>query len=252
MWKLLCILLAGAMAGGCATANEMASIAGLASAGLFRDAKQVGRLEQSLTDGQIATLLDADVRAKLPASIAVARLESRCRGYQPHLATIDAEEHRGWEEQLAGQSLIRGVRPISRLALGSDSLSMHSLRRAAARQQCELLLVYLQGDAQLDNLNDAAVLYWTFVGLWLVPGNVIEHKTVMQAALVDCRTGMILGTATGDNHLKRICPAALKRITEERLAREAPGKALADLQAGCKRMLGDVVQTAVAARPRAG
>ena len=253
MQRMICVLLVtAAMLGGCATHEAMAPLAGLAGLGLFRDARQAGRLERSLTDGQIATLLDADVRAKLPAAIAIARLQSHCGGYQPYLATIDAKEMQAWEKCLEGQSLITGVHPISRLALGSDRVSMRALRQAAARQQCELLLVYLQADAQLDNFNEAAALYWSFVGLWLVPGNVIEHKTVMQAALVDCRTGVILGTATGDNHLKRICPAALKQIAEDGLARRAPEKALADLQTGCKRLLKNVVETAAADRARGG
>ncbi len=253
MSKVVCGLVAlSAALGGCATHHVMAPIAGLAEAGLVGDRRQASRLESALTDGQIATLLDADVRAKLPTGIAVARLKSRCEGYQPELGTISAEEMAGWEKALAGQSFITGVQPLSRLALEHQGVSMHSLRTAAARQQCELLLVYLQSDATLDNFNDAAALYWTLVGLWLVPGNVIEHRTVAQGVLVDCRTGMILGAATGDDHRKRIIPAALKQIAEDQLARQTPAKAVADLQAGCKRLLKNVVETALARGPGAG
>ncbi len=253
MRVLMCALLAAAwMLGGCASHYALAPIAGLGSAGLINDPKQAGRLEKALTDGDIATLLDADIQAKLPTAVAIARLESRCSGYQPHLATIDAEELEAWEKCFDGQSLIRGVHPVSHLALGQESLNIHNLRKAAARMNCELLLVYLQGDSKVDNLNDAAALYWTFVGLWLVPGNVIEQRTVMQALLLDCRTGAILGTATGDSHHKRICPAAMTQISKDKLARQVPGEALADLQTGCKRLLANVVETALAASQTAG
>ena len=117
---------------------------------------------------------------------------------------------------------------------------------------CELLLVYLQSDSTVDNFNEAAALYWTFVGLWLVPGNVVEQKTVAQALLVDCRTGAILGTATGGCHLKRICPAALKQIQKDKLAQRTPRKALTNLQTDCKRLLKNVVDAAVAASTASG
>ena len=122
---------------------------------------------------------------------------------------------------------------------------LRSLRVAAAKMRCELLLVYVQGDSEVDNYNDLAALYWTFVGLWLVPGNDLEHRTVMQALVVDCRTGAILGTATGDTHLKRIAPVALSRIPKDQMAAEAPRQTLADLQAACKRLLAEIVQRAV-------
>ena len=50
---------------------------------------------------------------------------------------------------------------------------LHALRVAAARLHCELLLVYMQADTQADHFNDASVLYWSIVGLWLAPGNTV-------------------------------------------------------------------------------
>ncbi|MHC4789552.1 MAG: hypothetical protein ACYS8K_10175, partial [Planctomycetota bacterium] len=86
------------------------------------------------------------------------------------------------------------------------------------------------------------------IGLWTVPGNVLEHKTVMQAILVDSRTGVILGTATGDAHLKRRYPAAFEDQRRADLQAEAPAAALADLQTGVRRLTKQVVETAVATR----
>ncbi len=242
------VLLAAGTLGGCATCHELAAPMTLAGSGLINDPAQVSRLEKAMTDEDIADLLDVDVRAKLPTAVAIARLASACSGYQPALATIDAEELTGWEKAVAGREHVRGVHPVTPLSHGGGTPSLHSLRVAAAKLNCELLLVYLQSDRAVDNFNEAAVLYWTVLGLWLVPGSVCEHRTVMQAVLLDCRTGMILGTATGDCHLKKAYPAAFQDVQEGRLSRKAPAEALADLQKGFERLLARTVQAALAKR----
>jgi rhombotail lipoprotein len=96
----------------------------------------------------------------------------------------------------------------------------------------------------VDNFNDAAVLYWTLIGIWLVPGNVFEHRTVVQGILLDTRTGAILGTATGDAHLKRLTPLAFVSIQRDKLSREAPAQAMDDFQKAGKTLLEDVARTA--------
>jgi len=238
-----------AAVGGCASHHAMVEpVADLLRAGVASDPEQAEQLEKAMTDPDIANLLDARVRAKLPTSVAFAKLKSYCSGHQPYLATIDAEEIQAWEKALAGQAMVRGARPVSPLAHTAERPTIHSLRVAAARMQCELLLVYLQSDSTVDNYNDAAVLYWTLLGLWTVPGNVMEHKTVMQAALVDCRTGAILGTATGDSHMKRTYPAAFAKQRRAALEADVPAAAMADLQTGCRRLMKQVVETAMASR----
>ncbi len=241
------------LAGGCATHRALAApLVAMERSGLINDPRQVSRLEKAMTDGDIARLLDVDVRAKLPTALAVAKLDSRCSGYQPYLERIGADELAAWEKIVSAQPHVRGVQPISNLAMSdsmrAERMTLHSLRVAAARLHCELLLVYMQADSSVDNFNDAAALYWTFVGLWVAPGNVVEHRTVMQAVLVDCRTGAILGTATGDARDKRTTPAAYVRIQQDKLAAQVPGDALADLQTGVDRLLTAVVARAVARR----
>ncbi len=241
------LLIAISSLGGCASHYKlMVPVADIARSGLINDPKQVSRLEKAMTDGEIADLLDVNVRAKLPTGVAVAKLKSRCSGYQPFLATISAEELQGWEKPIGSQAHISGVCPISSLAMSEGKVTLRSLRAAAARMNCELLMVYLQADSSVNNFNDAAVLYWTVIGLWTVPGDVVEHRTVMQAILVDCRTGMILGTATGDAHEKRQCPSAFADNRKNELADKVPVKALADLQKGVGKLLKRVVETAVA------
>jgi|GEM_PF-1953307 len=246
---MMLLLLLTAAAGGCTSHFALVDPkVSWARSGLVEDEEQLSQLEKSMTDEDIAKLLEVDVRAKLPTSIAVAKLDDHCGYYQPRLARIDGAELQQWEQIAAKHEAIRGVQPISNLAFGDSleepKLTLHSLRVAAARMGCELLLVYMQGDSTVDNFNDAAPLYWSIVGLWLVPGNTLEHKTVIQAALVDCRTGMILGTATGDAHEKRLSAAMYTSIQEAKLAEAVPAAALADLQDGVRPLLSKVVARA--------
>ena len=246
MRKAMGFMLAAILLGGCASYEPLPGLRSvMTKTGLFRKAEQRAAIERSMTDETIAKMLDVKVTARLPGSVALAKLTSECDGFQPRLETVDAEELAGWVEAVKGQASIRDVRPISQLVVGGVDLTIHSLRAAAARQDCELLLVYLRVDASVDNFNDAAALYWTGVGLLIVPGNVLEHKTVCQAVLLDCRTGMILGTATGSSQAKRTCPAAFVDNRMVELARETPPKALADLQESFGRTLARVVDAAL-------
>jgi hypothetical protein len=215
---------------------------------VINDPNQAARLEAAMTDDDIAALLDAEIHAKLPTAVAVAKIRSQCSGYQPGLETIDATELQGWETATGKAGNITGVLPVTHLSHPGSDATLHSLRTAAARMGCELLLVYLEADSSVDNYNGAAVLYWTLLGLWLAPGNTYEHQTVMQAVLVDCRTGAILGTATGDCHIKRHYIAAYKDIVTADVNKETPRRALNDLQEGSVGMFQGVVRKALASK----
>ena len=248
MRVLVPLVLLAAVAPGCATHWAMRAPPNAMQSGFVTDPKQVSRIEKAMTDSDIAMLLDGDVKAKLPTSLAIAAVqgcESRC-----WLQAIGAEELTQWETVIENQPQILGVHPVSGLSVGDQSATLHQLRTAAARMGCELLLVCHRSDSSVDNYNEAAVLYWTFVGLWLVPGNTYEHRTVMQAILLDTRTGAILGTATGDKHLKGICPAAYGQVQSQKLRCEAPKAALTDLQKACKPLVKRVVAAAELAARR--
>lgn len=244
-YRLVVLFLASAAATGCATHHRMAAPRTFAASGLVREPKKITAIERSMTDTDIANLLDADVRAKLPTGLAVAGFSDRCTSFQG-LKTIAGDELAGWEAVAKDQAFLRGVHPVSVLMTERRDVSLQELRSAAANMNCELLLVYLESDDWVENYNDAAALYWTLVGLWLVPGNVYEHRTVYQSILVDSRTGLILGTATGDSHKKRRSPAAYGRIQRDKLARETPREAISDLQTASRKLLRDVVESAAA------
>ncbi|MCE5277358.1 MAG: hypothetical protein ABFD92_12090 [Planctomycetaceae bacterium] len=244
LWGLLSAVMTG-----CASHNAMEPpVADMVRAGVVSEPRHVSQIEESLTDADIARRLDAKISAKLPASIALAPLKSHCSGFQPYLTPIDAAELNAWEAICPDRKIIHGIRPITPLVHHSERPTLHSLRQSAAAMGCELLLVYLQADSEVSNTTDAAILYCTIIGLWTVPGNVSEYKTVAQAVLLDCRTGAILGTATGDCLLKKEYPAAYEQQRRDELAKDASAGAMKDLQAACRRLMAQITQSSVAGR----
>lgn len=191
---------------------------------------------------KINEMLDARVDLRLPTTLALARLQADYCGVS--LKTIGADELTAWEKVIAKEPRITAVQPLSPLTLPGSGLTLGVLREAAARQQSSLLLVYVQADSQVENLNHAAGLYWTGVGLFIAPGTEVEHKTVMQAILVDTRGGMVLGSATGDSHRKRTSAAAFTQIQHDKLSKQTPKESLEELHVSCGRMLADVMANA--------
>lgn len=244
MERTAALVLASLAVMGCATHRQMRVPLALSRSALLADQPdEAKRLEAAMTDRDIARLLDARVTARLPTKMAVAGLLASY-GSVHSMKTISARELEGWERAAADLGPILGIQPVAVLATGKDRVSLHDLRSSAARMGCELLLVYVESDSTVDNFNDAAVLYWTLIGIWLVPGNVFEHRTVVQGILLDTRTGAILGTATGDAHLKRLTPLAFVSIQRDKLSREAPAQAMDDFQKAGKTLLEDVARTA--------
>lgn len=216
------------------------------------DSEKSKHPEDTLTDQKIATMLDANITAKLPCRLAIAKIENYC-GTPP--AELGSEEIESWKAILAKQSdSFTGLTALSKIGVlgtGKNGLvTLRDLRTAAARSGCELLLVYVQTEGSVDNFNDAAILYWTGIGLWLIPGNTVEHKCILQAILLDCRTGMILGTAMGDQHLKENVPATAVQIAQPKLAERAPKEALLVLQKNCQILFDDVVKASTTTASR--
>lgn len=242
-----------AVSAGCASNTPLGQLDCSLNRPGFVTPEESKRLQRELTDDGIAMLLDANVRAKLPTPVALAHIQTTVpietgrwhRSYScMTVRTVAPAELQGWEKAMADTPGLTSVRLISPMTAGSEQPTLHRLRSLAAQMNCELLLVCMQADGSVDNLNDAAALYWTGVGLWTVPGNVYERKTVMQAAVVDCRTGVVLGTAAGQASEKTAYAAAYEQIAHDKLEAKVPAAALADLQKNSVRMFAQVVVAA--------
>ncbi|MGC9454221.1 MAG: hypothetical protein ACP5HU_05100 [Phycisphaerae bacterium] len=234
MHRVLFAVLLTAAVSGCATNEKLQSPAvSLRRAGLA-DEQQAEHIRRRLTDGDIADWLDADIQPRLPTPLAVAKLVPAGWDQQyPDQFTLEAlDDHEldGWREAVAGIEGIQEVRPMPRMLASGSCVRLEELRHAAARMGCEMLLVYARADSHVDNFTDAAVLYWSILGLWLVPGNVGEHETVMQAVVLDTRTGMVLAAATGSHHIKKHYANAYRHNRRAEMTSEARQEALANLQ----------------------
>ncbi len=245
-WMALVMVLAALLCG-CATAGKLQSPdVGMTKALALSDEERAD-LARTGTEAEVARLLDREVEAKLPTSLALARLYSGYYRSRPDLTRVPVAERELWQEMSSEHAMIEGVQAVTSLTVDREDdepVALSDLRLAAARQGCELLLVYVQGDGSVDNYNDAAVLYWTFVGLWLVPGNVVEHETVYNGILVDCRSGAILGTATGDARDRRVTAAAYTGAAGDGAERKARGEAFHEFRDNCDRLLGQLTARA--------
>jgi hypothetical protein len=215
--------------------------------------KQARKVAETSQNAAIAALLDEgeSVQFKFPAAVAVARLrpswDYNAGNQRFGLDTIDSLELDAWNRAVAGQHTVTDFRAIPPIIITEPCVDIRSLREASARLKCELLLVYAQDESSVDNFNDAAALYWTFIGIWLVPGDVVEHKAVAQAILIETRTGSILGTAVGTSYLKQIIPLAYRDITHDKLAKQTRTQALADMQAKSAVLLHKIAGTVATA-----
>jgi hypothetical protein len=145
--------------------------------------------------------------------------------------TAEAEHWDALADEHGG--IIRSVVEIPSMLLEVNQPELTDFRAAAARMRCDLLLLYGQADSWVTNYNGAAGFYWTLVGIWLVPGNTLEHETALQAILVDTRTGAILASAGGRARDRMVCPLGYVSIARDRLRREVPAEAF-------ERLAGDV------------
>lgn len=193
-----------------------------------------------------ANLPEAAPRQKLEPVVALAMLTT---GDKPRVRLVGAEQLAQWDKAAQGCAGITGFRPISPMLLGDKRLTLNDLRSAAEMMRCERLMVVAEGRSEADNFNHAAALYWTFVGLWLVPGNVVEHRAVMQAMLVDVPTGAVLGVATGESRAKQVAVAAFKQITEDKLRQRTSQRARARLMADVAKLLETLKPSASDTRP---
>ncbi len=244
----VCMLAAGAWLGGCATPYP----------GIVRPVPKLSLLSpelENLSDFKVETYLTADVRPVFPTTLAVAKMptparwdyrsaEARQNDPVEMLRGVEAE---GWRSlpgdlQAGGTRIVEQVQLVSPLVAPAPG-SLKGLRDAAALLHAPLLFVYAQDDEWSEGYNDAAMAYWTFVGLFVVPGHTVGHYTVCQGVLVDTRSGFILATVEGEAlREENVLPGAVK-IARDRVRREAQAAALADLQTKFREMLVQLAAT---------
>jgi len=197
----------------------------------------------NLTEASIETYLKANVQARFPTVLAVAKVAATGPGvyYRSErnasalqLQVLQGDEADGWHKMTevrdkVNEPLITQVHFVSPM-LVSGTANLKSLRDAAALVHAPLLLVYMESDDARDGYNEAAIAYWSIVGLFVVPGNTVGRYSVCQAVLVDTQSGFILATAQGESKREEnVLPGAVD-IARDRLQKTTPAEAAARLQ----------------------
>ena len=200
---------------------------------------------KNLSDATIETYLKANAQPTFPAVLAVAKVDTKPSYWVYHndesrntpigsLALLQGDEATGWQKMKdlrnsEGQPIVSQVHLISSL-LVEGSPNLKALRDAAALVHAPLLLVYLQSDDAQQGYNDAAVAYWSIVGLFVVPGNTVGRYSVCQAVLVDTQSGFILATAQGESKKEEnVLPGAVD-VARDRQQKVVPAEAVTRLQ----------------------
>ena len=217
----MCVVVITLLMSGCAASYR----------GIVRPVPQLAALSpelENLTDARIETYLKANARPVFPSVLAVAKIGS---GHK--LLILRGEEAEGWQKLASlhdkGAGIISQVHLLGSLLVNGEP-SLKQLRDAAARVHAPLLLVYMQTDDAEDGYNDAAMAYWSIVGLFLVPGNTVGRYSVCQAVLVDTRTGTVLATAGGEAQREENVLYGAVDIARKRTAEEAQSEAVSKLQ----------------------
>lgn len=233
---VMCALAACTMSAGCAQPYKS----------IVRPVPKMSLLSpelENLSDFKVETYLTADARPVFPTTLAVAKMPTPDRGYYRRaddrqsdpVEMLRGVEAEGWRS-LPGDLRAGGTRVVEQVQLVSPlvapaPVSLKGLRDAAALLHAPLLFVYVQDDQSSEGYNDAAMAYWTLVGLFVVPGHTVGHYAVCQGVLVDTRSGFILATAEGEAlREENVLPGAVD-IAADRVRREAQAEAVADLQA---------------------
>ena len=226
--------------------------------GVRRPGMSVSLLTETLSDELVEQALDARPEAPFPSVLAVAKIGSTAtwRDAKRRVEIVGGADDDAWKkltglQDAAGKTLIDDVRFISPMLVKSD-INLRSLRQAAAMLRAPLLLVYVTDENASEGYNDAAMLYWTIVGLYTVPGNTVGHYCVGDALLIDTRSGLILSTAHGEGLREENVFYGAVPIAEGRTAREARSEAMETLVLDTRRALLDAAADSSNADARIG
>lgn len=152
------------------------------------------------TDEDIAKALGARAQLGVPFSVAVyfrpVRAEDRWRvGHENRWvwSSDDKQAVLARIDSLVPSGSISKVIPIADEVAAGDDLK--SIRHAAARYGADAVIV-VRGAGQVDRYNNVgSALYWTIVGLFLVPGTSADALFVASATMWDVRNEYLYASA---------------------------------------------------------
>lgn len=195
------------------------------------------------TSNETALAVDEDVRRIasiepnliFPARIGLARIE---RG---RLTTLPAEDARVWQDQVEKLGATYGefvpVSPMIAEMVSTASSSRSSsaadimahIRRGAARQHLDYVLVYEVGASRQEKSNALALADLTIIGMFVLPSRTIDVEATASGLMLDVRTGYPYATLTTHADKTGVSRAISERSTGLSYAETAKAQAVSKL-----------------------
>jgi len=200
------------------------------------------------TDGPVGQAIDKKPLAKLPASVAVVRVqapgyrsataESWGQGSYSIVTTQDIQGEEAGMEKLGKLPMIRGLAPLNRLLLPSQLNSDLELRQAAGALHADMLLIYTLDTSF--NVEDVAVPL-SVITIGLSPNQVARVTCTASAVLLDTRNGYVYGVAEATDKQKQLASAWTNEAAVDQTRRRVEAEAFSKLVGNLEGMWSGVV-----------
>lgn len=206
-----------------------------------------------LSEQKMETYLKAKVQPVFPSTLAVTKVkipyyeygaEYRYGQRHPEIVVVEniqGDEAEGWQKLTelkfpGGRPIIEDVHFLSPM-LVEGLPTLKKLRDAAALVHAPMLLVYIQQDDTGRGYNNAAIAYWTLVGMLFVPGNTIGAYSTCQAVLIDTKTGYIMATAQSDDMREEKTMIWSVKSSQSRIRAMARYQSIERIQQNCQKAI---------------
>ena len=200
-------------------------------------------------DSSVSQALARQPLAKLPAAIAVVRVQAPGytsataagwgRGAYSIVTTRDIEGEAAKLDELQKLPKVIAVAPVNRLLLAEELHSDLELREAAGAMHADMLLIYT-----LDTTFTVqdAVAPLTVVTLGLSPNQLAHVVCTASAVLIDTRNGYVYGVAEATEHQNQLASAWTSDAAVDQTRRRTEAAAFAKLVSNLQATWTDVVK----------
>jgi rhombotail lipoprotein len=181
-----------------------------------------GSLRQSVqppaTDKEIQAVFDLKPQLPVPFKLGVYLAPGGNNWRRTYWSNEEVNALLAYGDQLKDAGIVSDVRLVSDFTVevrksgnfyGYSGSSLKDLRLAAARHGVDALLI-VNSASTVDRYNNpAALLYWTIVGLYVVPGTHSDALVMMSGSLWDVRNEFLYATEEAEGMVQTAGPSQL-------------------------------------------
>ena len=200
----------------------------------------------SSVDADIREIASIEPTLAFPARIGLARIK------HGRLITVPTDESYIWQETVKNLGPLYGeFVPVSPLITSMvseqrqeyesrEKTLIENIRRGAARQHLDYVLVYEVGSSRREKANALALADLTIIGMFVLPSRSIEIEASASAILLDVRTGYPYATITSHAEKSGVSRAVSEYSTGQKLADTAEERAVlmlaSDVESGMEEL----------------